>query len=170
MDADDIRPASPSTLHAIERLDADPDSPHLRIYRAVIKQDIRKLSPLEDETEDCEDKEDDGTDPREKIGIGKHPIEYYVYEVLAQKHEGSVRYFIFSAEYSMEDGDSKRWCEEEATRAEAIEHVAEASSWEDAEEMVEDPEGFKFPTEDEILGWLDEDEWLINRDGRSMGW
>lgn len=61
MDADDIRPASPSTLHAIERLDLNPDSPHLRIHRAVIKQDIRKLSPFEDETEVCEDKEDDGT-------------------------------------------------------------------------------------------------------------
>ena len=49
-----IRSPSPSDLNAIERLEASPGDPHLRIYRAVIKQDIRELSEHEDEIEDAD--------------------------------------------------------------------------------------------------------------------
>jgi hypothetical protein len=163
-----IRPASPSTLDAIERLEASPGGPHLKLYRAVIEQDIRMLSEREDETE-AEDDVSEDVDPREKIDIGKHPIEYYIYEVWARKYKGLVRYWIFSARYSMEDGDAERWYNEEATRAEAIAHVAEASNYEDAEDFKEADspldwsskapgEEIAFPSEAEILEYLDENE------------
>jgi hypothetical protein len=76
----------------------------------------------EDEDDNGEDIDedndgDDGIDPRNKIDIGRHPIEFRIYEVWAQKDRGSVKYWIYSADYIMEDGDSKPDCNEEATRA-----------------------------------------------------
>lgn len=219
-----IRSPSPSDLNAIERLEASPGDPHLRIYRAVIKQDIRKLSEHEDEIEDADngreedddgegaeadkedeqecddgddkeeddeedneeeneekyDEDDDDVDPREKIDIGKHPIEYYVYEVLVQKHGDSISYFIFSAKYSMEDGDAEHWCNDVATREEAIAHVVEALSYEDAESPEEESEldwtskaageEIPFPSEDELIDYWDENEEEIERDAQNSGW
>jgi len=103
-----IRPTSPTTFSAIERVGAAPDGPHLKIFRAVIEQDIRLLSKAEDETEakaeaerdnnEAEEDENEDADPRKCVDIGQHPIEYYIYEVCAQKYKRSVRYWIFFAE------------------------------------------------------------------------
>jgi hypothetical protein len=40
MEEDYNRPTSPATMNAIEYLSADTDGPHLRLYRAVVKEDI----------------------------------------------------------------------------------------------------------------------------------
>ena len=53
----------------------------------------------------------------EEVDIGMHPIEFYIYEVWAQKHKKSVFYWIYSVKYSMEDGGVERWCDEQANRA-----------------------------------------------------
>jgi hypothetical protein len=141
----------------------------------------------EDEDDNGEDIDedndgDDGIDPRNKIDIGRHPIEFRIYEVWAQKDRGSVKYWIYSADYIMEDGDSKPDCNEEATRAEAIAHVVEANDYEDPEEWQENrielewlskgadgERNVDFPQEDDILEYWDENEWMIERDESYVG-
>lgn len=68
-----IRPTSPTTFSAIERVGAAPDGPHLKIFRAVVEQDIRLLSKgddeaeaeAEEEEEDEEEDEEDGKEAKE---------------------------------------------------------------------------------------------------------
>jgi hypothetical protein len=90
-------------MHTIERLGASTDGHHVRVYRAVIKEDIRFARKSEDEVENDEDNDedfndedvdddDDGMDSRKKIDIDRHPIEFHIYEVWARKHGTSIKY------------------------------------------------------------------------------
>jgi hypothetical protein len=198
-----IRPTSPTTFRAIERVGAAPDGPHLKIFRAVIEQDIRLLSKAEDEIEaeaeadeeaeeekeaeedeteaekdknEAEEDENEDADPRKCVDIGQHPIEYYIYEVWAHKHKRSVTYWIFSAEWSMEDGDYKRWRDEPVTRDEAIEHVAEAFGYEDKDDIDVEPGAFDwsseaaFPADSDILEYLVENKGEMDAQGWGIAW
>jgi hypothetical protein len=125
-------------------------------------------------------------DPRSKIDLGRHPMEYHVYEVWAEKHGGAPSYWIYSADYIVEDGASTNTADGEATGAEAIQHVEEALSYEHAEEFDEnrvdldwnskDADGNKtvdLPEDDKILGYSADNESIINRDemaGRGEEW
>ena len=191
MEEENYQPVSPSTRDAIDRLSADTEGPHLRLYRAVIEEDIRLQEKLGEESKDEADdneedggdngEEDDGIDPRKKIDLGRHPIEFHIYEVWAKKDGDTVKYWIFSADYIMDDGSLVSGCNEEATRAEAIAHVLEASSYEEAEDVdvdlielnwsSKDEDGNKiadFPEECDILESLEENEWMIERDASNI--
>jgi hypothetical protein len=128
-----------------------------------------------------EDEEED-VDPRSKIDLGRHPMEYHVYEVWVEKHGGVLSYWIYSADYIVEDGASTNTAHGEATRAEAIQHVEEASSYEHASEFDEDrvdldwnskdADGNKtvyFPEDDVILGYWEDNESIITRE-EMAGW
>jgi hypothetical protein len=123
-----------------------------------------------------EDEEED-VDPRSKIDLGRHLMEYHVYEVWVEKHGGVLSYWIYSADYIVEDGASTNTAHGEATRAEAIQHVEEASSYEHASEFDEDrvdldwnskdADGNKtvyFPEDDVILGYWEDNESIITRE------
>jgi hypothetical protein len=179
MEEETYQPASPSTRDAIDRLSADMEGPHLRLYRAVIEEDIRLQKKLGEESEN--ESEDDGINPRKKIDLGRHLIEFHIYEVWAKKDGDTVKYWIFSADYIMDDGSLVSSCNEEATRAEAIAHVVEASSYEEAEDVdvdhveldwsSKDEDGNKiadFPEECDILESLEENEWMIERDASNI--
>lgn len=184
MEEDPFGRTSPTTTNDIKRLSADPSDRHIRLYRAVIKEDIRLRHVDKGDDEDEEDNEDgndednnedgdedDDVDPRLRIDLDRDPIEYHIYEVWAQKHRKSVKYWIYSADYVVEGGAIVYGVEGEATRAEAIEHVEEACSYEDAEDMNEDRGGFDwaskdaegnktvdFPEDDKVLSYLLENE------------
>jgi hypothetical protein len=210
MDYDNLA-ASPITKAALENLLSDMEGPRIRLYRAVIGEDIRfrpddevKDDGDEDEADEDtdgnedeagdedendnfgDDYEDGDVDPRSKIDLGRHPMEYHVYEVWAEKHDGTLSYWIYSADYIVEDGDSTNTADGEATRAEAIQYVEEALSYEHAEEFDEDradldwsskdADGNKtvdFPEDDVILGYWEDNESIVQRDemtGRGEEW
>lgn len=191
MEEDPFRRTSPTTTDAIKRLSADLEGPYARLYRAMIEEDIRLRSkedddgdgedegddeadnPDRDEGEDEDEDREEDIDPRKRIELGRDPIEYHIYEVCAQRDGDLVRYWIYSADYIVEDGDSANIVNEEATRAEAIAHVQEACSYEDknVEDMKEDrislswnsrdangDKTIDFPEDDEVLEYLLEEE------------
>jgi hypothetical protein len=202
MDYDNLA-ASPITKAALENLLSDMEGPRIRLYRAVIGEDIRfrpddevKDDGDEDEAdEDTDGNEDEAGDEDENDNFGddyedgdvdRHPMEYHVYEVWAEKHDGTLSYWIYSADYIVEDGDSTNTADGEATRAEAIQYVEEALSYEHAEEFDEDrvdldwsskdADGNKtvdFPEDDVILGYWEDNESIVQRDemtGRGEEW
>jgi hypothetical protein len=102
MDYDDLA-ASPTTKAALKNLSSDVEGPRIRLYRAVFGEDIRFRPDDEakndgdedeadkdkdgDEDEDGDegendnfgdDYEDEDVDPRSKIDLGRHPMEYHV--------------------------------------------------------------------------------------------
>jgi hypothetical protein len=206
MDYDDLA-ASPITKAALDNLSSDMEGSRIRLYRAVIGEDIRFR--LDDEAEDGEiedeedkdndgdededgdegendnfgdDDEDDDVDHRSNIDLGRHPMVYHVYEVWAEKHGGALSYWIYGTDYIVEDGASTNTADGEATRAEAIQHVEEALSYDHAEEFDEDradldwdskdADGNKtvdFPEDDVILGYWEDNESLIMKE-EMVGW